>query len=229
MFCFFGQIYNFQVNLFNTNRWLNVFVVILYFENERFPPVSRITYRSLRYGVDLMDEKDLIRKAKNGDTLALSKLLQQNYSFLLKYLMIATLHPQIAEDLTQETMMKCIEKIQLYNGKSKFSSWLITIATNLFIDQQRRRKREKNWLEQEQALRKMKWNAANMNEEWTDVLDVLAQINEEIRLPILLKHYYGYSYKEIGEMMGIAEGTVKSRVSNGLKSIRKELAEIEGV
>ncbi|GLO64365.1 MULTISPECIES: RNA polymerase sigma factor SigY [Oceanobacillus] len=174
-----------------------------------------------------MDEKDLIRKAKKGDTLALSKLLQQNYSFLLKYLMKVTLHPQIAEDLTQETMMKCIEKIQLYNGESKFSSWLITIATNLFIDQQRRKKREKKWLEEEQALRKMKWNAANMNEEWTNVLDVLAQINEEMRMPIVLKHYYGYSYEEIGRMMDIVEGTVKSRVSNGLKRIRKELAELE--
>jgi len=224
----FGQIYNFQVNyLINTNRW--IFVVILYFENERFFPVSRITYKSLLYGVDLMDEKDLIRKAKKGDALALSKLLQQNYSFLVKYLMKVTLHPQIAEDLAQETMMKGIEKIQLYNGESKFSSWLITIATNLFIDQQRRKKREENWLEQEQALRKMKWNAAIMNEEWNDVLDVLAQINEEIRMPIVLKHYYGYSYKEIGKMMGIAEGTVKSRVSNGLKSVRKELAELEGV
>lgn len=174
-----------------------------------------------------MDEKDLIKQAKKGDTLALSKLLEQNYSFLVKYLMKITLHPQIAEDLTQETMMKSIEKIQLYNGKSKFSSWLITIATNLFIDQQRKKKRETKWVEQEQALRKMKWNVANQNEEWIDVIDVLAQIDEKTRLPIVLKYYYGYSYKEIGKMMGIAEGTVKSRVSNGLKMVRKELAEHE--
>lgn len=175
-----------------------------------------------------MDEKDLIRKAKKGDTLALSKLLQQNYTFLMKYLMKITLNPQQAEDLTQETMMKCVEKIHLYNGKSKFSSWLITIATNLFIDQQRRKKQEKKWLEQEQALRKMKWDAANKNEEWADVLDVLAQMKEEVRMLIVLKHYYGYSYKEIGTMMGMAEGTVKSRVSNGLKMVRKELAAREG-
>lgn len=174
-----------------------------------------------------MDEKDLIKQAKKGDTLALSKLLEQNYSFLVEYLMKITLHPEIAEDLTQETMMKSIEKIQLYNGKSKFSSWLITIATNLFIDQQRKKKRETKWVEQEQALRKMKWKA-NQNEEWLDVIDVLAQIDEKTRLPIVLKHYYGYSYKEIGKMMGIAEGTVKSRVSNGLKMVRKELAEHEG-
>lgn len=174
-----------------------------------------------------MDEKDLIREAQRGDTVALAKLLQENYSFLFKYLMKVTLHPQIAEDVTQETMMKCIEKIHMYNGESKFSSWLITIATNLFIDQQRRKKREKKWLEQEQALRKMKWKAANRNEEWTAVLDVLAELNEDIRLPIVLKHYYGYSYKEIGKIMGIAEGTAKSRVSNGLKTVRKELAERE--
>ena len=175
-----------------------------------------------------MDEKDLIRKAQKGDTLALAKLLQQNYSFVVKYLMKVTLHPQIAEDLTQETMMRCIEKIHLYNGESKFSSWLITIATNLFIDEQRKKKREKKWVEQEQVLRKMKWNVANRNEEWTDVIDVLAQINVDIRMPIVLKHYYGYTYEEIGKMMGIAEGTVKSRVSNGLKSVRKGLAEREG-
>lgn len=174
-----------------------------------------------------MDEKDLIQKAKKGDSLALSTLLQQNYSFLLKYLMKVTLHPQMAEDLTQETMMKCVEKIHLYNGESKFSSWLITIASNLFIDLNRRKKRERQWMEQEQALRKMKWNAANRNDEWADVLDVLADVSVEIRMPVVLKHYYGYSYEEIGKMLGIAEGTVKSRVSNGLKRVRKELDRLE--
>ncbi|WYP26734.1 RNA polymerase sigma factor SigY [Alkalihalobacillus sp. FSL W8-0930] len=176
-----------------------------------------------------MDEKDLIQKAKKGDSLALSTLLQQNYSFLLKYLIKVTLHPQMAEDLTQETMMKSVEKIHLYNGDSKFSSWLITIASNLFIDLKRRKKRERQWLEQEQALRQMKWNVANRNDEWEDVLDVLAELSVEIRMPIVLKHYYGYSYEEIGKMMGIAEGTVKSRVSNGLKRVRKELDRLEGV
>ncbi|MBM7660277.1 RNA polymerase sigma-70 factor (ECF subfamily) [Bacillus mesophilus] len=174
-----------------------------------------------------MEEKDLIRKAQKGDSLALSTLLQQNYSFLVKYLMKVTLHPQLAEDLAQETMMKCIEKIQLYNGKSMFSSWLMTIATNLYIDQQRRKKREKNYHDQEQALRKMKWQAGVMNEEWSDVVDALASLQVDIRMPIVLKHYYGYSYEEIGKMMGIAEGTVKSRVSNGLKNLRRELTERE--
>ncbi|MEX2104811.1 MAG: RNA polymerase sigma factor SigY [Bacilli bacterium] len=175
-----------------------------------------------------MDELELIKQAIRGDSLALSMLLQQNYSFIIKYAMKMTMNPQIAEDVTQETMMKCIERIHLYNGQSKFSSWLITMATNLYIDQLRKKKSEHNWREQEQTLRKMKWHVGTMNEEWTEVLDALSHMSEEVRVPIILKHYYGYSYDEIGQMIGIAEGTVKSRVSNGLKNIRRELANGEG-
>src|SRR5699024_12343924 len=98
-----------------------------------------------------------------------------------------TIHSQNAEDLTQETMMKSIEKIQLYNGKSKFSSWLITIATNLFIDQQRRKKRETKWLEQEQALRKMKWKVAKQGEEWIDEIEVIAQKDKKKTMQICIR------------------------------------------
>lgn len=42
---------------------------------------------------------------------------------------------------------------------------------------------------------------------------------------MLLKHYYGYSYEEIGVIMQIPSGTVKSRVSLGLNQLRKELKE----
>lgn len=170
------------------------------------------------------DEQDLILQARQGDTMALSLLMQKHYSFLVKYLIKVTLNPSLAEDLTQETMIKCIEKIHFYNGTSKFSSWLITIATNLYIDDLRKKKRERNWKEQEQALRKMRWQAARNQEEWPLVLDALGHLSEEVRMPIILKHYYGYSYEEIGNILNLATGTVKSRIHNGIKSLRKELS-----
>ncbi|TCP52342.1 RNA polymerase sigma (SigY) subunit [Tumebacillus sp. BK434] len=170
------------------------------------------------------EEQELIRLAVRGDAVALSLLMQQHYSFLMKYLIKVTLNPTLAEDVTQETMIKCIEKIHLYNGKAKFSSWLITIATNLYIDDLRKKKREQNWQEQEQSLRKMRWQATQHQEDWPLVLDALGGLSEDVRLPIILKHYYGYSYDEIAEIMQLAAGTVKSRIHNGLKSLRKELS-----
>lgn len=170
----------------------------------------------------LMEEKDLIKDAKDGNQLALAKLFQQNYSFLLKYLIKVTMNKALAEDLAQETMTKCIEKIHLYNEKSKFSSWLISIATNLYIDQTRKNKREKNW-QQEQGIRNLKWQMESRNEEWNDVLTALGKLDDDVRLPIVLKHYYGYSYDEIGSLMKVSPGTIKSRIHNGILTVRKEL------
>ncbi|MCA1030824.1 RNA polymerase sigma factor SigY [Bacillus timonensis] len=170
-----------------------------------------------------MSEQGLIESAKKGDSLAFAMLFQENYPFLVKYIMKVTMKPDMAEDLAQETMIKCMEKIHQYNGKSKFSSWLITIATNLYIDTLRKKKREQNWQLEEQAIRKMKWHFESRNEEWNDALDALCKLSDDIRIPIVLKHYYGYSYEEISSILGIALGTVKSRIYNGLHSLRKEL------
>lgn len=169
-----------------------------------------------------MEEKDLIKSAKNGNQLALAKLFQQNYSFLVKYLIKVTMNKTVAEDLAQEAMAKCIEKIHLYNEKSKFSSWLISIATNLYIDQIRKNKREKNW-QQEQGIRALKWQVESRNEEWNDALSALGKLTDDVRIPIVLKHYYGYSYDEIGDLMKVSPGTIKSRIHNGILAIRKEL------
>ncbi|WP_244671063.1 RNA polymerase sigma factor SigY [Bacillus sp. NTK034] len=170
-----------------------------------------------------MEEKDLLISAKRGDQLAFAMLFKNNYPFLVKYLIKITMNPDAAEELAQETMAKCVEKIGLFNGKSKFSSWLISIATNLYIDQKRKSKRERNWKAEEEVSRRMKWHLESRNEEWNDALSALGKLKDGIRIPIVLKHYYGYSYEEIGEMMKISSGTVKSRVHNGIMSVREEL------
>ncbi|MCK6256000.1 RNA polymerase sigma factor SigY [Fictibacillus sp. KIGAM418] len=175
-----------------------------------------------------MEEKDLVKKAKNGDQHSLSLLLQQNYSILFHYVLKITMNRSTAEDLVQETMLKCIQKIGLYEGKSKFSSWLISIASHLYIDQFRRKKTEQKYQEREQESRNLKWKAVFINEEWNEVLDTVSLLNEETRIPLILKHYYGYTYDEIGKMLNIPAGTVKSRVHTGLRFIRKELGESEG-
>lgn len=174
-----------------------------------------------------MDEQQQIRQAQRGDQQALADLLHRNYSFLFKYMLKMTMNYSQAEDLVQETMLRCIEKIHLYNGKSKFSSWLITIATRLYIDLMRRRKREQQWMEQEQSLKYLQWQMNKEDEDWPEVLQALGRLSYDSRLPIVLRHYYGYSYEEIARMMDVPAGTVKSRIHNGMHNIRKELKVVE--
>ena len=170
-----------------------------------------------------MEEKKWIKQAKKGNHEAFALLFREHYPFLVKYLIKVTMNRDLAEELAQDTMAKCVEKIHQYNGKSKFSSWLITIATNRYIDLQRKSKREKDWQMEEMNGRKLKWEMESRNEEWNDVLAVLGRLSDEVRLPIILKHYYGYSYEEIGQMTELPPGTVKSRVHHGITKMRKEL------
>ena len=170
-----------------------------------------------------MEEKKWIKQAKKGNHEAFALLFKEHYPFLVKYLIKVTMNRDLAEEIAQDTMAKCVEKIHQYNGKSKFSSWLITIATNRYIDLQRKSNREKDWQREEMNIRKLKWEMESRNEEWNDVLSALGRLSEEVRLPIILKHYYGYSYDEIGQMTDLPPGTVKSRVHHGITKMRKEL------
>ena len=100
-----------------------------------------------------MEEYEQIGKAQKGDQSALAELLQAHYLFVFKYLVQLTLQRQLAEDLTQETMIRAIKHIKRYQAtKSRFSSWLITIATRLYLDEKRKRQREQNYVTSADAL-----------------------------------------------------------------------------
>jgi RNA polymerase sigma-70 factor (ECF subfamily) len=163
-----------------------------------------------------------IAKAQRGDQVALARLLQENYLPVKKYLVTVTLDRTLAEDLTQETMIRAIQRIGQYSGKAKFSTWLISIATNLYMDTLRRRKRERR-LQEESAFYDLP--AHGPESEWAEVMDRLHALPRDVALPIILKHYYGYTYEEIAEWMSIPEGTVKSRIFNGVKALRKGLTD----
>lgn len=169
-----------------------------------------------------MDEEQLIEKAKRGDSQSLARLLQNNYAFLYKYLIKLTLNKAWAEDLAQDTMLKAIENLNRYNGESKFSSWLITIGSRLYIDQLRKRKREKEWQESQKTMRSLQWSFKNSGE-WPTILEAMQILSEEQRLTILLKHYYGYSLEDISTLFKIPIGTVKSRLHKGLSKLREEM------
>lgn len=169
-----------------------------------------------------MDEFDLIAKAKKGDDRALASLLQQHYPFVKKYMIKITLDPALAEELTQETMLRGIERLQTYRDKSKFSSWLVTIANRLYIDHFRKMRRDRRLLETERAMRRIEWHVRRGGEAGPEMLQALGRLPPEQRAAVVMKHYYGYTLKEIAAMTEVPEGTVKSRIHHAIAALRRE-------
>lgn len=177
-------------------------------------------------GIKLEQEDDvsLINKAISGNDDAFTLLFQRYYSFLYKYLLKLTLNEDTSSELAQETMVKCYRNLVSYKGDGKFSTWMISIASRLYIDTIRKKEREKKKITRimHTLSRQLNWNSQNNGMEWSDTFTDFNQLEVEVRTPILLRHYYGYTYEEIGIMLGIKPGTVKSRVHNGIKMLRKE-------
>lgn len=175
----------------------------------------------------LEDEKQtfvnnlLIERAKKGDKEALSLILQKNYAIVYGYFLKLIGQKELAYDLTQETLLKAIENIDKFSGNSKFSTWLITIGTNLFKDNLRREKINANKLAKIGIFENS--TLVHSEIEFFNILDVLTPIK---KIPIVLKYYYGFTYEEIATILEIPVGTVRSRLHNAIKDLRAELANL---
>lgn len=170
---------------------------------------------------------ELVKSAQSGNRYAFAQLLHESYSTVYKYLLKLTLDEHEAQDITQDTMVKAIERINSYNhNKSSFTTWMITIAKNIFIDSTRKRKRfEKYKLENLYA-----GQLSTSLDEFLENDEIISSINKlspKLKAPIILKYGFDFSYEEIANYMKIPIGTVKSRISNGMKAIRKELKSYE--
>lgn len=173
-------------------------------------------------------EREWIKQAQSGDQHAMAQLLRHHHDFLRKYLLKITLTPDLADDLMQETMLRCVQRIRMFKGESKFSTWLLSIASRLYMDELRKRKRARHRQDAiESSIRLAKWQSDSHNRQWPEVLDALGRLSEEHRVVVIMKHYYGYGQEEIADMLDLSVGTVKSRIHHGLHRLRKELNQDE--
>jgi RNA polymerase sigma-70 factor (ECF subfamily) len=172
-----------------------------------------------------LDEKELVARARSGDKKALETLLYDNYKFLLSFLLKLTMNEDTAKDFTQDVMVRAITHISSFSGSSKFSTWLISIASNAYKDSLRKNKRiadvEIEKLEivdpdnvEEKVI---------INESMNNLNKSLLEIPEEKRKVFILKHFYNYSYEEISRILKCPIGTVRSRLHYCVKKLQELL------
>lgn len=123
----------------------------------------------------------------------LAELIREHYGIVFHYLIKVTMDRPLAEDLAQETMVRAIEHMGRYDGSSKFSSWLITIGTRLYLDYLRKRRREQAYLNVEARGAAFRFDTLSRGGKWSELNEMLAALPEDVRTPLVLKHYYGYT------------------------------------
>lgn len=157
--------------------------------------------------------------AKKGNSKAFG-LLVDRYHNQLYFTALGILRSGWdALDVCQETFLKAFSSISTLKDNTKFKAWITRILINKSNDHLRKSNKTvlfENFIEnvESQALFE-EYNESNI-----DLLKALDSLKEQTRTTILLRYFQGLSIKEIAQIMNCPEGTVKSRISNGLKEMR---------
>lgn len=173
-----------------------------------------------------MKEKEIIKRCQNGDKTAFDALIRLFYPYVSGYLLKITIDQDLTEDLTQETFLKAIRSIDSYdlNGKAGFGTYIITIAKNCYIDYCRKNKAvfldisdiecSTNQDLEEELMKKLAYE---------EVLTYINHLPPKQQKVLKLKYIDELTLKEIACITGVPEKTVKSRIHEGTKKLRKWL------
>ncbi len=190
--------------------------------------------------VDKLSNSDLILRCQTGlrpERPAFAELLRRYQSHVDRVLYHLAPDWQDRADLAQEVWIRVYRNIKRLNEPVKFRGWLSRIATNLFYDELRKRKRTAIplSLDAPRSLEdgEMDWEIAGdtpgpeedltTREFYEQLREAISDLPEVFRTTIVLREIEGMAYEEIAEITGVSLGTVKSRIARARQRLQAQL------
>ncbi|MFD0869555.1 RNA polymerase sigma factor sigM [Chlamydia abortus] len=169
-------------------------------------------------------EQEWIDRLQKGDGSALAWLMDRYGTSIYRTAALLLKDRHLAEDISQEVFLKAYQKISQYKGQGSLQSWLTRIAVHLCRSRMRLASWKRLFIRDpiEQEIVGTDSNIEQMVEEQT-LWNHLQRIPYSYREVIVLHYYQDLSIREIGEITGDKEGTVKSKLSRGRAMLKKEL------
>ena len=163
-----------------------------------------------------------IRAAADGDLVAFEELVRAYQAQVWRFLRHLLGDAALAEDVTQETFLRVFQRLRTFRYRSRFSTWVFQVARNAGVDALRARAR------QERLARLVPPPSAVAGaDSGADVVAALGCLSVKLRESLLLVEVLGLRYREVAQVLGIPEGTVKSRVAQARQRVTAWLAEGE--
>ncbi|GAA5132441.1 RNA polymerase sigma factor [Thalassotalea piscium] len=165
------------------------------------------------------DEDKLISAVQQGDQQAFHQLYLRYYKrmYALCWRMLAD--KDSAEDVCQEIFVQLWQKIYLFKGESKFSTWLHSVATNIVLGHLRK---QKNWLQKVFSIEDKGIEDTTVEMAELPELDKkIMRLPERARLVFVLFAIEGYRHEEIAGMLGMAVGSSKSQYHRARSLLRQ--------
>jgi RNA polymerase sigma-70 factor (ECF subfamily) len=191
---------------------------------------------------EVTDEALMIR-FQRGDRAAFTQLVRRHQTGLYNFAFRQLRAPQQAEDVVQETFVRVVQNATEFKHEARFSTWVYTITRNLCIDHLRKRALRKH-PSLDEPRRGEESDGPTLGEQTADsranvervatgselkqrILAAVDELPDDQREVFLLRELSNLPFKEIAEITGVPENTVKSRMRYALERLQAKLAEYE--
>lgn len=169
-----------------------------------------------------MTDQDLIHSARHGDMAAIRLLYDRHSARVYSVARRLTGDDVLAEDCAQETWLRALRGLESYRGDASFSTWLHRIAINSALSARRRvsrrRQREAPLADARSASRPDAMPLLRVRLE-----RALAALPDRMRQVLVLHDIEGFTHREIGQLLGVGEGTSKSQLFHARARMRDRL------
>lgn len=187
-------------------------------------------------------DEELLRRFNEGDAEAFAELVGRYQRPLYNFILRSVRRQERADELLQDVFMKVVQRSQDFKGNSKFSTWLYTIARNLCIDHSRKMVFRRHvsldapgrsatseegptLLERTAAEGAGPDRAMLQADLRTKIVDAVEELPEEQKDVFLMRQVQGLAFKDIADIVGVPENTVKSRMRYALERLQRALAD----
>jgi RNA polymerase sigma-70 factor (ECF subfamily) len=175
------------------------------------------------------DDSQLAAAAVGGDREAFRRLVERHYDTIYRVALRYMGSAADAEDVAQDVCITLATKLGRFGGRSRFSTWLISIVINRCRDHLRRRKSSAKLVEQYVALRESEGADQADTEKRTEWLhETLESLEPSLRETVILVVTEELSHAAAAEILGCAENTVSWRMHKAKKALRARLDEDDG-
>jgi RNA polymerase sigma-70 factor, ECF subfamily len=170
----------------------------------------------------VVDEPDpqVVVAARSGDLSAFEALVRRYQGDVWRLCFQLLRNEHLADDVTQDAFVRAFRFMRRYRAESKFSTWLFSIARNCAMDELRRSARRARLASRVESEMQPHGRSEQTQ---VEVRELLAHLPLALREPVVLIDMFGMSYREVGIVMRLPEGTVKSRVHRAREQLAKQL------
>ncbi len=151
---------------------------------------------------------------KNEYTKIAEEIYDRHFETVYSVCFMYMKNRQDTEDAVNNTFLKLLEKRKQFESEEHEKAWLIRVAINIC------KNTVTHWSRNSVDISTLPLTSEQVHNE---VLRQVLELPSELKVPVYLHYYAGYSSKEIGKLLGIADSSVRSRIRKAKKILEKEL------